>query len=160
MAFMRGKGFHIQLQPQVEEGGKGLYASGGGLYASGGSGLYAAGGPQKQVTRRQMHHSVLSDATLALHQADLMSAQLIQKQITARKQLNQHEGEIVGEGLHHPRFRRPQQKLVEGGSIGIHGSLLRGSQMPQALQSQPYSQNYQFKSFLPPAFQGIHTQGK
>jgi hypothetical protein len=84
-AFMGGKGVHIQLQPQVE--GSGLYASGGSdLYASGGSGLYAAGGPQKQVTRRQLHHSVLSDATLALHQADLMSAKLIQQQITARKQ--------------------------------------------------------------------------
>ena len=46
------------------------------------------------------------------------------------------------------RHRRRQEK----GSIGIQGNLL-GAVSPPALQSQPYSSNFQFNNTLPPAFQ-------
>ena len=44
--------------------------------------------------------------------------------------------------------------MKENASIGIHGNLL-GHGLPPALQSQPYSANFQMASRLPPAFAQI-----
>ena len=46
---------------------------------------------------------------------------------------------------------RNVKKIKERASIGIHGNLL-GHGLPPALQSQPYSSNFQMASRLPPAF--------
>jgi len=59
---------------------------------------------------------------------------------------------------------RNRKKMKESASIGIHGNLL-GHGLPPALQSQPYSSNFQMASRLPPAFasqirgNGLYAQG-
>lgn len=58
-----------------------------------------------------------------------------------------HRG--VGRGLHRRR---------EAASVGIHGNLL-GHGLPPALQSQPFSANFQFASRLPPAYAAIQKSG-
>lgn len=55
----------------------------------------------------------------------------------------------VGRGLHRRR---------EMASVGIHGNLL-GHGLPPALQSQPFSANFQFASRLPPAYAAIQKSG-
>jgi len=63
------------------------------------------------------------------------------------------QGGSRGRGL-----RQTANKLMEKASIGIHGNLL-GYGIPPALQSQPYSSNFQMASRLPPAFAPIIKSG-
>lgn len=78
-----------------------------------------------------------------------------------RQVLSQYT-EPVGQGLYaqgRARGIRSRMKgAKESASIGIHGNLL-GHGLPPALQSQPYSSNFQMASRLPPAFQPIIKQG-
>jgi hypothetical protein len=55
-------------------------------------------------------------------------------------------------------IRQTANRLLEKASIGIHGNLL-GHGLPPALQSQPYSSNFQMASRLPPAFAPIIKSG-
>ena len=55
-------------------------------------------------------------------------------------------------------LRSRMSGMKEKSSIGIHGNLL-GHGLPPALQSQPYSSNFQMASRLPPAFQTLIKQG-
>lgn len=79
-----------------------------------------------------------------------------------RQVLSQYT-EPVGQGLYaqgRGRGIRSRMKgsVIEKASMGIHGNLL-GHGLPPALQSQPYSSNFQMASRLPPAFQPIIKQG-
>ena len=47
------------------------------------------------------------------------------------------------------KISRPFSKM--GGAVGLNGGMVRS--LPPALQSQPFSANFQFSSTLPPAFQ-------
>jgi len=51
---------------------------------------------------------------------------------------------VRGKGM-----KERHNKMVEKGSIGIHGNILR---TPQALVPQPFSQNFVWSSTLPPAY--------
>ena len=51
-------------------------------------------------------------------------------------------------------IKRRHGKLVEKGSVGIHGNLLR---CPQALVSQPYSANPMWAVTLPPSYQRFNN---
>lgn len=58
-----------------------------------------------------------------------------------------------GQGLHHMR-----QHAIIGRGAGLVGS--SGAYVPPALESQPFSANYQFQHFFPPAYQNlIHGSG-
>jgi hypothetical protein len=61
---------------------------------------------------------------------------------------------LIGVGL--PRKHRHRREV---GSIGIQGNLL-GHAEPPALESQAYSQNFQFGHTLPPAFQRFAKSGR
>jgi hypothetical protein len=63
---------------------------------------------------------------------------------------------LYGGAIHHPRHHRPRREV---GSVGIQGNLL-GSAEPPALESQAYSQNFQFGHTLPPAFQKFAKSGR
>jgi hypothetical protein len=63
----------------------------------------------------------------------------------------------MGMGLHHMPHHIKRTRR-EKGSIGIRGNLI-GYGVPPALQSQPLSANFQFKSRLPPAYAGIGANG-
>lgn len=69
---------------------------------------------------------------------------------------------LVGNGLHHIVKRHSEShlvrgkgvkerhgKLIEMGSVGIHGNLTR---TPQALTAAPYATNFMWSSTLPPAY--------
>ena len=78
-----------------------------------------------------------------------------------RQVLSQYADPLVGQGLYaqgRGRGIRSRMKHRETASIGIHGNLL-GYGLPPALQSQPYSSNFQMASRLPPAFAPIIRQG-
>jgi hypothetical protein len=73
-------------------------------------------------------------------------------------------GATVGEdGMARMREREAKQRLKGGrvqGQIGVAGNLLANQRRtPQALQSQPYAENYQFSQTLPPAYQR-YNRGK
>jgi hypothetical protein len=74
---------------------------------------------------------------------------------------------MTGNGLHHIVKRHSQNheirgkgvkartgKLVEMGSIGIHGNLTR---TPQALVGAPYASNFVWSSTLPPAYRRFNS---
>ena len=69
------------------------------------------------------------------------------------------EGLYAGSGLYagtrgsgmRTAYRRRQTGIVGARGSLIHGGAV-GSFTPQALQSQPYSENYQFRYTLPPAY--------
>ncbi len=70
--------------------------------------------------------------------------------------------DAVGQGLYAGASRGSgirRKTTKEASSVGIHGNLL-GMGLPPALQSQPYSANFQMASRLPPAFSSIHHSGK
>jgi len=71
------------------------------------------------------------------------------------------QGLYAGGGLYAgaSRGRGVHSKTKEVSSIGIHGNLL-GRGIPPALQSQPYSANFQMASRLPPAFGAVFHSGK
>jgi hypothetical protein len=54
--------------------------------------------------------------------------------------------------------RTHRHKLHEVSSVGVHGNLL-GGHLPAALQSQPYSENFQWGSRLPVAYQHNYKVG-
>ena len=77
-------------------------------------------------------------------------------------QIANHNGKIFGTGLHHIVKRHSEShlvrgkgvkerhgKLIEMGSVGIHGNLTR---TPQALTASPYASNFMWSSTLPPAY--------
>lgn len=69
-------------------------------------------------------------------------------------------GQGLGSGLYaQSRGRGMGSKSREKSSVGIHGNLL-GHGMPPALQSQPYSANFQMASRMPPQFAQIIRSGK
>lgn len=78
-----------------------------------------------------------------------------------RQVLSQYT-DAVGQGLYAQGrakgLRSRMKGAVEKASVGIHGNLL-GHGLPPALQSQPYSSNFQMASRLPPAFAPIIKQG-
>lgn len=70
--------------------------------------------------------------------------------------------DAVGQGLYAGASRGSgfrKKSIREKASIGIHGNLL-GHGLPPALQSQPYSANFQMASRLPPAFSSLFHSGK
>lgn len=67
------------------------------------------------------------------------------------------DSQLMGQGLYVGRGGRGRHPSFEGGSIGLRGGILRS--MPQALQSQPFSANYQFSKTLPLAYQHITGNG-
>ena len=72
--------------------------------------------------------------------------------------LHHHAWKYVQDQMHPIRglgVKRRSAKVVEKGSIGIHGNLLRS---PQALISQPYSVNFMWSSTLPPSYQKFNDQ--
>jgi hypothetical protein len=77
-------------------------------------------------------------------------------------QIANHYGKVFGTGIHHIVKRHSEShlvrgkgvkerhgKLIEMGSIGIHGNLTR---TPQALTASPYASNFMWSSTLPPAY--------
>ena len=70
--------------------------------------------------------------------------------------------DAVGQGLYAGATRGSgfrKKSTRERASIGIHGNLL-GHGLPPALQSQPYSANFQMASRLPPSFSPLFHSGK
>lgn len=120
-----------------------------------------AGGPQARLTPRtlpevasqskmfaEMNSSlgtqfgVLQKATMGSAGAALKQAGTDIETVDTRK-----EDQVFGTGL----YRR------EGGSIGRNGGFIHGQ--PPALQSQPYSSNFQFRATLPVAYQRFSGKG-
>lgn len=101
----------------------------------------------------------LSTATLNKAVADKSNAEMSKLAIEARKKtlldptsdayakstLDGIFGSGLGTGLYAGKMRK------SGGAIGLNAGMLR--YMPPALQSQPYSANFQFQATLPPAYQ-------
>ena len=100
----------------------------------------------------------LSTASIQKAVADKASAELAKAGYDARRQLTPMEldtlqgldgtfgsGLYAGTGLYAGRMRK------SGGAVGLNAGMVR--QLPPALQSQPYSANFQFQATLPPAYQ-------
>jgi hypothetical protein len=100
------------------------------------------------------------------------NSQLTPEQLAFRHAIGQglkpHNDHIMtGTGLHHIVKRHSEShlvrgkgvkerhgKLIEMGSIGIHGNLTRS---PQSLTSAPYASNFVWSSTLPPAYRRFNT---
>lgn len=100
----------------------------------------------------------LSTASLNKAVADKASAELSKYAIQARQSqldptstaysnasLDGIFGSGLGTGLYAGKMRK------SGGAVGLNAGMVR--QLPPALQSQPFSANFQFQSTLPPAYQ-------
>jgi hypothetical protein len=93
----------------------------------------------------------LSRASVNKAVADKASAELAKMSIEARQQqvpltrAQQLYGSGLGLGLYASSMRR------SGGAVGLNSGFVR--QLPPALQSQPFSANFQFQTHLPPAYQ-------
>jgi hypothetical protein len=61
----------------------------------------------------------------------------------------------VGQGLGNGLYAQSSGR----GSVGIHGTLVRGGNLPPALQSQPYASNFQMAARLPPAYAQLIKSG-
>jgi hypothetical protein len=92
----------------------------------------------------------LSRASLNKAAADKVSSELAKYAIQSRQQLmtqpetysNPNADNMLGNGLYASK---------SGGAVGVNGGFVR--RLPPALQSQPYSANFQFQATLPPAYQ-------
>jgi hypothetical protein len=92
----------------------------------------------------------LSRASLNKAAADKASSELAKYAIQSRQQLmtqpetysNPNVDNMLGNGLYASK---------SGGAVGVNGGFVR--RLPPALQSQPYSANFQFQATLPPAYQ-------
>jgi hypothetical protein len=105
----------------------------------------------------------LSTATLNKAVADKANAEMSKLAIEARKKtlldptsdayahstLDGIFGSGLGTGLGTGLYAGKMRK--SGGAIGLNAGMLR--YMPPALQSQPYSANFQFQATLPPSYQ-------
>jgi hypothetical protein len=94
----------------------------------------------------------LSRASINKAVADKASAELAKAGIDARTISNPYTtraqelyGNGLGTGLYAGRMRK------SGGAVGLNAGMVR--QLPPALQSQPFSANFQFQATLPPAYQ-------
>lgn len=100
----------------------------------------------------------LSTASLNKAVADKASAELSKYAIQARQSqldptstaysnatLDGIFGSGLGTGLYAGKMRK------SGGAVGLNAGMVR--QIPPALQSQPFSANFQFQATLPPAYQ-------
>ena len=95
----------------------------------------------------------LKRAALGLHLANAHSQMLARKTIPMMTSRGYGLGAGLGAGLRQGGLRR-------GGTfsaIGVHGNLL--ARAPQALQSQPYSQNFMWASTLPVDYQHFSRGG-
>jgi hypothetical protein len=90
----------------------------------------------------------------------------VQVQAPTKMSKEEHQ-KIFGYGLHHIVKRHSTAhkmrgegvanrhgKLVEKGSVGIHGNLIR---IPQALESAPFAQNFVWSSTLPPSYRRFNS---
>lgn len=68
-------------------------------------------------------------------------------------------GGLYAQGSRGRGLRTKARGAIEKASMGIHGNLL-GHGLPPALQSQPYSSNFQMASRMPPQFSQIIRSGK
>jgi len=68
-------------------------------------------------------------------------------------------GGLYAQGNRGRGLRTKAKGAIEKASMGIHGNLL-GHGLPPALQSQPYSSNFQMASRMPPQFSQIIKSGK
>jgi hypothetical protein len=91
----------------------------------------------------------LSTAGIADAVANKAAAELAKRGIEAQKE------EMVGEGLYAGKGLYAGSGLYagrsRGGNVGLYQGLLH--QQSPALRSQPYAENFQFKSTLPPQYQ-------
>lgn len=99
----------------------------------------------------------LSSSAIQKAVADKASAEIAKIQMEARQQALSMSPEaysnasldgIFGNGLYASGRQRMSKS---GGAIGLNGGFMKS--LPPALQSQPYSANFQFQSTLPPAYQ-------
>ena len=67
------------------------------------------------------------------------------------------DAQLMGQGLYLGRGGRGRHPSMEGGSIGRGAGMIHAN--PQALQSQPYSSNFQFSKTLPVSYQRF-SQGQ
>lgn len=88
----------------------------------------------------------LSSAAISKAAADKMTAELNKMTIDARQQQPMTRGQLLyGNGLYAGVPSR------SGGAVGINSGFV--NRLPPALQSQPFSANFQFQHTLPPAYQ-------
>ena len=95
----------------------------------------------------------LSSASIEKAVADRVASELSRLQAQQRETqpmapINRGAGLYVGSsgnGLYAGKIRR------SGGAVGLNGGFV--GQLPPALQSQPFSANFQFQHTLPPAYQ-------
>ena len=128
-----------------------------------GGGLGGALSPAKlealnQLTGQRM--GFLSHANRGLALAGLENDKIAHGLATAR---GQHGTGLYAQSGAHPMGRSSRTAshgLHEMGSVGKGGNIMCGSGLPPALTSQPASQNFQWGSRLPVAYQHISQTGK
>ena len=103
----------------------------------------------------------LSRASMSKAVADKASAELAKYAIQARQQTpldptstaysNATLDGIFGSGLYAGAGLYASNMRRSGGAVGLNAGMVRP--LPPALQSQPFSANFQFQATLPPAYQ-------
>ena len=95
----------------------------------------------------------ISNATIQQALANQATAEMANMAIKARQ-----EQQASGRGLYaggSGLYAGAQRRM--GGAIGLNGGNV--NRLPPALQSQPYSANFQFQATLPPAYQKFSKMG-
>ena len=97
-------------------------------------------------------YGATTKASIANALAGVQQATTDATMIDARK-----DAHLMGQGLYLGRGGRGRHPSMEGGSIGRGAGFIHAS--PQALQSQPYTANFQFSKTLPVSYQRF-SQGQ
>lgn len=138
-----------------KSGGEGLYAQPHGRGLGGAIDLQRL----NELTGQKM--GMLSHANRGIALAGLENDKIAHGLATAR---GQHGSGLYAQAHAHPMGRSPRteaHRLHEMGSVGKMGNLMtHGSGLPAALLSQPQSQNFQWGSRLPVAYQHISQTGR